>query len=362
MELHFLGTGSCYPSPDRGASCIILRHELGCWMFDCGEGSQIQLMKSCIKPGKINKIFITHLHGDHLFGLPGLLCTIGLNCSERRQPMEIYGPVGLRKYLRVCLELSQSQLGFSYSVHELKCSNSETFCQSNMADFIPSDSATSDKQHANETCGQTIFADEDGLWQVCQEGNLTVFAAPLKHRIMCFGYVIQEKQFPGKLDPSLLKQRGIPPGPLYSKVKNGEIITAPDGSLVTPSEVMGPPRPGRKVVILGDTCDSSMIVKIANNADVVVHEATLEDELKETCIDHGHSTPEMAGHFATSVNAKKLVLTHFSQRYKRISDTVPTNVEEDGTVSKLVEQAKKSFSGCIIAADDFVVLRLSLKV
>lgn len=152
-------------------------------------------------------------------------------------------------------------------------------------------SLASENLHPSETTGRTICENENGLWSVCQEENLTVFAAPLKHRIECFGYVIQEKQHPGKLDPNLLKQKGILPGPLYSKIKNGEAITAPDGSIVMPDHVLGPPRRGRKVVLLGDTCDSSRIVDIACDADVVVHEATLEDELKETCIDHGHSTP-----------------------------------------------------------------------
>ncbi|XP_067031996.1 zinc phosphodiesterase ELAC protein 1-like isoform X3 [Acropora muricata] len=220
---------------------------------------------------------------------------IKLNCAENRPPVEIFGPVGLRKYLRVCLELSQSLLGFTYSVHELHCSHSD-FCQS--GNTGPLDSSTTDRQHSNETLGRTIFENKDCLWQVCQESNLTVFAAPLKHRTLCFGYVVQEKQIPGKLDPSLLKQKGIPPGPLYSKIKNGESIIAPDGSQITPNEVMGPPRQGRKIVILGDTCDSSKIKTIAADADVVVHEATLADELKEACIDYGHSTPASNGVYA----------------------------------------------------------------
>lgn len=222
--------------------------------------------------------------------------------------------------------------------------------------------SASDNLHPSETSGRTIFEGDSGVWQVCQEGNLTVFAAPLKHRVTCFGYVIQEQQLPGKLDPDLLKLRGIPPGPLYGKIKNGETVTAPDGSLVMPADVLGPPRPGRKVVILGDTCDSSRIMDVASDADVVVHEATLENELMETCIDHGHSTPEMAGYFAAKVNAKKLILTHFSQRYKGVGENVTTKTGDCVSIEKLLRQAEKAFkSDSVIVAEDFLVIHIPLK-
>jgi len=285
---------------------------------------------------------------------------MGINCAENREPIEIYGPVGLRKFIRVSLGLSQSLLGFSYSVNELHCVTSG-FAQDSSVEWTHSLSA-SDNLHPNETSGRTIYEGDNSKWQVCQEGNLTVFAAPLKHRVTCFGYVIQEQQLPGKLDPDLLKLRGISPGPLYGKIKNGETVTAPDGSLVMPADVLGPPRPGRKVVILGDTCDSSRIMDLAFDADIVVHEATLENELMETCIDHGHSTPEMAGYFAAKVQAKKLVLTHFSQRYMGVGDKTATKTGDCVSIEKLLRQAEIAFkSDSVIVAEDFLVIKLPLK-
>ena len=120
MELHFLGTGSAYPSPKRSSSCTALRLQNGTiYLFDCGEGSQIQLQKSTLKPGKISKIFITHLHGDHLFGLPGLLCTIGMNGVPCKSKIDIYGPCGLRNFICTSLILSFSILPYKFQVHEI---------------------------------------------------------------------------------------------------------------------------------------------------------------------------------------------------------------------------------------------------
>ena len=151
--------------------------------------------------------------------------------------------------------------------------------------------STTGELHPNELPGRTIFPNPEGVWEVCQDKTITVVAAPLKHRVTCYGYIIREQELPGKLDAMLLKQKGISPGPLYAKIKNGETVVAPDGSIISPEDVLGAPRPGCKVVILGDTCDSSQIMKMALGADVIVHEATLENEMEEKAIDQGHSTP-----------------------------------------------------------------------
>ncbi|XP_022082046.1 zinc phosphodiesterase ELAC protein 1-like isoform X2 [Acanthaster planci] len=356
MDLTFLGTASCFPTPKRGVSSTVFRHDGECWMFDCGEGTQIQIMKSKLKASRITKIFITHLHGDHLFGLPGLLCTMSQDSSIKR--IELYGPWGLRKYLRVSLELSRSMFDFTYVVHELIPS----------ADDLPSDweewhpDHEADQQcHPQEEMGRSIEMDpEQGCWPLFEDKKLAVKAAPLVHRIPCFGYVIEEKTQVGKLKAGYLKERGIPPGPLYAKIKSGENIVSPSGEIITPIEAIGPSIQGRKIVILGDTKDSSQISRIAYDADILVHEATLNNELVEKCLEAGHSTPAMAAEFARSINAKSLVLFHVSQRFRPLNETA-----EDGeeTVELLLRQATETnYTGQVVIAEDLDTITIHRKV
>ena len=136
-----------------------------------------------------------------------------------------------------------------------------------------------------------VFPNKQNTWNVLDDGDMIVSAAMLKHRVICFGYVIKEAEQPGRLNAALLKSKGIPPGPLYAKIKCGETIYTDDGSEIKPEDVVSPPCPGRKVVILGDTCDSQQITDLAMNADVLVHEATNENAHQEKCIENGHSTP-----------------------------------------------------------------------
>ncbi|NXS54872.1 RNZ1 protein, partial [Brachypteracias leptosomus] len=204
MDITFLGTGSAYPSPTRGASAIVLRREGECWLFDCGEGTQTQLMRSHLRAGRITKIFITHLHGDHIFGLPGLLCTLSLQSSPdpTKPPVEIYGPVGLRSFIQRSLELSHSQLLFPYLVHELLPTRDQCPPEE-FKDFSCLDRAEGSPQGRR----LQLDAGEDSYLLV-EDEQLVVKAFRLFHRVPSFGFVVEEKPRPGKLNVQKLKDFG----------------------------------------------------------------------------------------------------------------------------------------------------------
>lgn len=329
---------------------MVLRSEQGCWMFDCGEGTQTQIMKSSVRPGRLNKIFITHLHGDHLFGLPGLLCTISQCASNSTSPstINIYGPLGLRKFLRTAMHLSRSILGFQYCVHEL-LTDVHPAAFDGLEGWNPDYTAT-EILHPQEVLGADIKPNAQGFWDVCQEGSFRVHAGMLTHRIVCFGYVVIEDPLPGRLCVEKLKALGVPPGPLYARLKKGESITTSGGVAVDPADVVSPPRPGRKIVILGDTCESGHIVPLAMNADVVVHESTNQNCDGQKCKDNGHSTPAMAAEFCKLVSAGRLILTHFSQRYRNSGAALGA---DEKSVDILVEEARLALGSTNVeAAED----------
>ncbi|XP_007904972.1 zinc phosphodiesterase ELAC protein 1 [Callorhinchus milii] len=360
VDLTFLGTGAAFPSRSRGASAVAWRHEGECWLFDCGEGTQTQVLRSALRAGKISKVFITHLHGDHLFGLPGLLCTVSLQCSSTsvKQPLEIYGPVGLRKYLRTCLGISQSQLNFPYVVHELIPTQDQCFPEEWR---YPSDQKADDQLHPQEQQGKTIHLDpQENCYHLLDHKHFTVKAFKLFHRIPSFGFVIEEKERPGRLLTQKLKDMGVHPGPLYGKLKNGQAITLDNGETVFPMDVLEGPVPGRKICILGDCSGivGDVGKKLCLDADVLVHEATLDDSQADKAKEHGHCTPKTAAEFAKSCKVKRLVLTHFSQRYK------PASLinEGDDNVLELKTQAELILEGQeVTLAEDFLVLEIPSK-
>ncbi|KAG8599138.1 hypothetical protein GDO81_002894 [Engystomops pustulosus] len=358
MDVTFLGTGSAYPSPCRGASAAVFRTEGECWLFDCGEGTQTQFMKSALRAGRITKIFITHLHGDHMFGLPGFLCTVSLQCGSTptKQNVDIYGPVGLRSFIHMSLEVSHSQLMFPYTVHELLPSEDQCPAEE-FKDF-----SKNRTEYGPPPPGeQAIVSDpSDGTYSLLDDEQFTVKAFKLYHRIPSFGFVITEKERPGKLNVNKLRELGVPPGPLYGKLKLGTAVTLENGQTISPSDVLGDPVPGRKVCILGD-CSGVVACGAAGlcqDADILIHEATLDDSQMEKAKDHGHSTPKMAAEFANLCGAKKLVLTHFSQRYK--PPGLLSEGDEDVTVLKT--QAESVFIGeSVILAEDFLTINIPLK-
>ncbi|XP_015195753.2 zinc phosphodiesterase ELAC protein 1 [Lepisosteus oculatus] len=370
MDLTFLGTGSAYPSPHRGASALVLRTDGDCWLFDCGEGTQTQLMKSQLKAGRITKVFITHLHGDHLFGLPGLLCTISLHsCPAPAKPpllVEVYGPQGLRKFLRVALTLSGSQLMFPYVVHELVPGDDQCPPEGLPDGLEPvhddDDDDGGGRLHPQEVLGRTFQLDpEQGCYTLLESPQFVVRAFRLFHRLPSFGFVVEERPRPGKLNVQLLKELGIKPGPICGRLKNGESVTLENGVVVSPEDVLEEAVPGRKVCILGDCCSlvGDAGRRLCHGADVLVHEATLEDSLRDKAWEHGHSTPSMAAELAEACQVKQLVLYHFSQRYKPQS---LLKEKEDDNVLELKRQAEAALNGReVILAEDFLTIPIPSK-
>jgi ribonuclease Z len=302
LQIIFLGTAAGVPTRRRNLPGILLQREGEQLLFDCGEGIQRQILIAKTNFNKITKIFVTHLHGDHVMGLPGLLQTMALMNRERK--IDIYGPPEIKQFLQGISETVQFVLTFHVEIHEIK---------------------------------------KAGI--ICQEKDYTIRAVRSKHVLTSYAYAYIERPRPGTFYPERAKALNVPKGPLWSKLQEGQKIKLPEGATVRPEEVIGPPRQGRKVVYTGDTRPFKLLEKFAFGADVLIHDSTLGDELIKRAREYGHSTVAQAAKTAKNALVKKLVLTHISQRY------------ED--MNKWLTQARKIFKNTIIA-EDFMRIEIPL--
>ncbi|WP_461213126.1 ribonuclease Z [Lacticaseibacillus sp. GG6-2] len=275
MEIEFLGTGAGSPSKTRNVSSLALklldeRNEV--WLFDCGEGTQHQILKTTIRPRKVTKIFITHLHGDHIFGLPGFLASRANQGGEA--PLTIYGPEGIERFVRTSLQVTQTRLPYKLNFKLL----------------------------ANP-----------GL--VFEDTTFKVTFDTLDHRIQSFGFRIEEKPHEGVLLIDKVKAAGIPSGPVYGKLKAGLTVTLADGRVVNGQDFIGPTQPGRTVAILGDTRKTAHTLELAADADALVHESTFGPDEAKLAHQYYHATNIQAAKLAKEANVHQLLLNHISARY-----------------------------------------------
>lgn len=275
MQLEFLGTGAGSPSKQRNVSSVALRlleERNAIWLFDVGEATQHQILNTTIRPRKIEKIFITHLHGDHIFGLPGLLSSRSFQGGN--EPLTIYGPVGIKRFVTTALQVSESRL--SYPLH---------------------------------------FVEIDHEGEVFHDKTFTVTAKKLDHKIACYGYRIVEADHPGELQVAKLREMNIPSGPVYGQLKAGKTVTLDDGRVVNGKDFIGTPQKGRIVAICGDTRKTENAVALAKDADVLVHESTFAKDEAKLARSYYHTTSLQAAEIAKRAGAKRLLLNHISARY-----------------------------------------------
>jgi len=298
MEIILLGTSAALPTKARCTSAAALIRLGEILLFDCGEGTQVQFQKAQLKPGKLSRIFISHFHGDHFYGLIGLLTSLQL--GGRIKPLFLYGPKGLSEYCGFMQQLSDFILGYPIIICEV-----ENKLEENIWDF--------------------------------KEYSIT--ALPLEHRILTLGFRLEEKPRPGKFDIKKAEQLGIPDGPLRASLQNGDSVVLPNGKKIKSAQVLGPERPGQTVAICLDSKPCQNSIELARNADLLIHEATFDDSRKERADETRHSTGAQAAQIAKEAKAKKLLLTHISARY------------EKNDAEEFLAQATKIFPNTILGQD-----------
>ena len=296
LSVTFLGTGAACPTIDRNVSGLAVQREGELILFDCGEGSQRQMMRYGVGFG-FREIFLTHYHSDHVLGITGLLRTMGL--QDRQDPVTIYGPRPTRiidDLVRVGIERNK----FPVEVVQV-------------------------------APGQRLGR---------QDYDIVVFETD--HRTDTVGYALVEHIRLGRFNPERARELGIPEGPQWGRIHRGESITLPDGRTLTNEELVGPPRPGRTLVYAGDTRPTPGVIMAAHGADLLIHEATFSEEERDRAAETGHSTARQAAEVARMAKVRQLALTHISARYTR-------------DAPELLEEARAVFPDTVIARDGLTI-------
>ncbi len=300
LDVIFLGTSGATPTVERNPPAVMVKREGELILFDCGEGTQRQMMK-CRTGMGVDRIFITHLHADHFLGLPGLIQTMSF--QDRERPLEVIGPPGMEDLVRGMNAFGAGRPNFEIKVYELN--NSDSF----------------------------------------QYDEYSVTALEVDHgkKIKSLGYVLEEDERQGKFDREKAIELGVVPGPDFGRLQKGESIEVGEG-IVTPDQVIGPPRRGRKIVFSGDTRPLAQIEEISNDADLLIHDGTFTSDEAERAKETKHTTAKDAAKIAKKAEVRMLALFHLSSRYSK-------------NYRPILDEAKKYFERSIVPSD-FTKLRI----
>lgn len=296
MEAFVLGCGGMMPLPYRHLTSVLLRRDGDLFLFDGGEGTQVSLRRLNLKWKKINAIFVSHTHADHVTGLPGILMLSAQ--VDREEPLYIYGPPKIKEYIETSRKVLDMYINYPIVVKEIQA-----------------------------PC------------VVHEEKDFVIRAFPLDHTKTCVGYTLEEHERPGEFNPQKARELNVPCGPLWSKLQNGEEVQSLDGKTVKPEEVMGAKRSGRKFSFVTDTLYKESIAKEVKNSDLLICEAMFEDELIDQAKEKKHMTASQAATIAKDADVKRMCMIHYSPRYN------------DKELHIILEQAQKIFPKAELSRD-----------